>query len=121
MPQIDHYATKAQKRARRVRAKVRGTSDRPRLTVFCSNRHTFVQVINDETGQTLASANELQMGKTKKLSGTKLERAKAVAEALAADLKKQKITKLAFDRGARRYHGRVKAVAEAMRAADINV
>lgn len=122
MYRVSHNATSKQKRARRVRLKIRGTAERPRLTVFCSNRFTYVQVVDDQQGKTLASANELQLAKAKKaVKGTKTERAAGIAEALITQLKKQKVTKLAFDRGSRRYHGRVKTIAEAMRAAGIDV
>lgn len=122
MPTIDHSHTKAQKRAARVRSRVRGTTERPRLTVFCSNQHTYLQVIDDQQGKTLASANELSLVKSKtKVTGTKTQRAQTVVEALIKQLQQNKITKLAFDRGSRRYHGRVKAVAEAVRQAGIQV
>ena len=106
----------------RVRAKLFGTSQRPRVTVQRSNKFIYVQVINDETGVTLASANELMLTKAKvKVQGTKIERASLVAQAVAQQLKDQKISKLCFDRGAYRYHGRVKAVAEAIRQAGLEM
>jgi large subunit ribosomal protein L18 len=87
-----------------------------------SNKFIYVQVINDETGVTLASANELMLTKAKvKVQGTKIERASLVAQAVAQQLKDQKISKLCFDRGAYRYHGRVKAVAEAIRQAGLEM
>lgn len=122
MPRIKHNTTIPQKRAKRVRSKINGTSDRPRLAIVCSNANTYLQVINDETGQTLASSNDLHLNKTtKETKGTKTERAQKVAQDLAAKLKKQNITKLMLDRGARRYHGRVKAVADTIREAGIHV
>lgn len=119
MSKVNHKLSLAEKRRRRVRAKVRGTSARPRVTVFRSNRNLAVQVINDEVGQTLAAVRTL--GKQTKFTGTKTEKARQVAVALAAELKKQNISKLVFDRGSYRYHGRVRAVAEALREQGIDV
>jgi large subunit ribosomal protein L18 len=111
---VNHARTSAEKRQRRVRMKVRGTVERPRLTVFRSNKATYLQVIDDSQGKTLASANSVAL-KTKK-SMTKTQKAEAVAADLAEKLKKVKVKKLVFDRGGYRYHGRVKAVADAIRA-----
>ena len=122
MHKIKHTKTKAQKRAVRIRSRVRGTSDRPRLSVICSNKYTYLQVIDDSQGKTLSAANDLMLKKSgKDLKGNKTERAQEIATSLVEKLKKNKITKLAFDRGARRYHGRVKAVAETIREQGINV
>jgi len=111
------------KRKARVRAKIHGTALRPRLTVFRSNKYIYLQVINDETGVVLAVANEKMLEKqTKKaLSGTKSEKAKVLAAHIASELKKQKVTKLSFDRGSYRYHGKLKIVAQAVREAGIEV
>ena len=117
MPRIKHNETLATKRKRRVRARLMGTADRPRLSVFRSNKHIALQVINDEAGKTLVSATDLNKG----IKGTKIERATKVAAELVKSLKKAKINKLKFDRGSYKYHGRVKAVAEALRAEGINV
>ncbi len=116
MNTIDH-PSRAIKRKRRIRSKLSGTAQRPRVTIHRSNRYTYVQVVNDETGKTIANENSLSLAKKqgKALTGTKLEQAKQVAEVVAADLKKQKVTQLAFDRGSYKYHGRVKAVAETLR------
>ena len=122
MNKIEHRKTKRQKRALRVRSKVRGTTDRPRLSVICTNKYTYLQVIDDTQAKTLAAANDMTLKKAgKKVSGTKTEKAQKIAALLAESLKKNKITKLAFDRGMRSYHGRVKAVAEEMRTQGINV
>ncbi len=96
---------------KRVRTKVRGTAERPRLNVFRSNRFTYLQAINDQDGKTIASENS----KGFSTAGTKIEEAKATAKALAEKLKTAKVKKLVFDRGSYKYHGRVKAVAEVMR------
>lgn len=115
-------ATKNQKkkeirRAYRVRAKVRGTSERPRLSVFRSNAYIYAQVINDETGITLASANSRE---TKK-KGATMESAQYVGKTVAERAKEKGVTKAVFDRGSYRYHGRVKALADAAREAGIQM
>jgi large subunit ribosomal protein L18 len=114
---------RAKQRQKRVRGKLLGTAQRPRLTVFRSNKNTYLQVINDEAGKTIASANDLQMAKkdAKAMKGTKTERAQKMAEELVSQLKKLKVTKLCFDRGSYRYHGRLKAVADVVREAGIQV
>lgn len=105
---------KSEKRAmrhKRVRAKVFGTSERPRLSVFRSNKHIFLQIIDDSQGRTIVSASDL---KTKKKS-TKTEIAREVGKALAQEAVKKGIKKVVFDRGGYKYHGRVRAVAEGAR------
>jgi large subunit ribosomal protein L18 len=117
MSKINHNKTAADKIRLRVRAKTRGTSARPRLHVFRSNKNISLQVIDDSKGVTLAAISSL----TEEIKGTKTEQAKALAQALAKKLQTVKVTKLVFDRGSYRYHGRVRAVAEAMREAGMNV
>lgn len=117
MINVAHNLTARQKRKHRSRGKVKGTANRPRVSVFRSNQHTLVQVIDDQQGHTLAAAGDL--GKEKKYTGTKTERAQALAQDLAAQLKKKKINQVVYDRGAYRYHGRVKAIAEVLRAAGL--
>lgn len=107
------------KRQKRIRTKIVGSALRPRLTVFRSNVHLSLQVINDETGKTLVSASDL--GKESKLKGTKTERAIAITQVLLTGLKKQKINALVFDRSYYKYHGRIKAVAEALREGGIKL
>ena len=99
-------------RHERVRSKVYGTHDVPRACVFRSNTNIYVQIINDEEGITLVSASSLEL-KDKK--GSNIETAKLVGENLAKKAKKAGITKVVFDRGGYLYHGRVKALADAMR------
>lgn len=94
----------------RVRAKVKGTAECPRLCVFRSNKHIYAQLIDDVTGKILASTSDLKDAK-----GKKLDRAGEIGKAIADLGKKQKIEKVVFDRGGNRYHGRVKAVAEGAR------
>lgn len=119
MSNIDHYSTAAQKRKRRVRNKIFGTALRPRLSVFRSNMHLSLQVIDDEAGKTLVSVTD--MGQKSKLKGTKTEKSVELAKKLGAELQAKKIKALVFDRGSYRYHGRVKAVAETLREIGIQL
>ncbi|HEU0248218.1 MAG TPA: 50S ribosomal protein L18 [Gaiellaceae bacterium] len=100
------------RRHRRVRAKVAGTAERPRLVVFRSNRGIFAQLVDDESARTLASAGWTSLGK---MSGSKTEQAAAVGKALADAALKAGIERCVFDRGGYLYHGRVKALAEGAR------
>jgi large subunit ribosomal protein L18 len=96
-----------------VRAKVRGSAERPRLVVFRSNRGIEAQLVDDDAGRTLASASHL--GLAKSFKGDKTEQAEAVGKALAAAAKKAGIDACVFDRGGYLYHGRVKALADGAR------
>lgn len=98
-------------RAIRTRSTVHGTSERPRLTVTISNMHVSAQIINDEEHKTLVAVTSAGS----KMTGTMTEKAAKVGEEIAKLAVKNKITAVAFDRGAKRYHGRVKALAEAAR------
>jgi len=98
-------------RKNRVRAKVIGTADRPRLSVFISNTHINAQIIDDATGKTLVSATTVG----KKLTGTMTEKAVKIGEEIATKAKKAKISKVVFDRNGRKYAGRLKALADAAR------
>lgn len=100
------------RRHRRVRATVQGTMARPRLSVFRSVKRISAQIIDDRTGKTLVAATEF----TAQAKGTKTERAIAVGTLIATKAKAAKITNVVFDRGGQRYHGRIKALAEAARA-----
>jgi large subunit ribosomal protein L18 len=101
------------RRHRRVRGKIRGSADRPRLLVFRSNRGVFAQLIDDDTGRTLAAASWLELPKSFK--GDKTEQAAEVGKRLAASAKKAGVESVVFDRGGYLYHGRVKALAEGAR------
>lgn len=101
-------------RKRRIRAKVFGTTDAPRLSVFASNKHIFAQIIDDTTGKTLVSASDYEKG-MKNTKGTKSEISEKVGQNLAERAKVKKIKKVVFDRGGKLYHGRVKAIAEGAR------
>ncbi len=102
----------AVRRAHRTRAKMMGTKERPRLSVFRSLKHISVQAIDDTTGKTLAAASDLKMDAKK--TGTEL--AALVGTEIAKAAKASGITKVTFDKGQFRYHGRVKALADAARA-----
>jgi len=96
-----------------VRAKVHGTSERPRLVVFRSNRGIEAQLVDDDAGKTLASASHLALAKSFK--GDKTKQAEEVGKALAAAAKKAGVDTCVFDRGGYLYHGRVKALADGAR------
>ena len=104
------------KRSRRVRAKIRGTAQRPRLTVFRSNRNIFAQIVDDGSGATLVSASTLDKGfrKKPKESFTK-ETARGVGLRIAELAKEKKIAQVVFDRGPYLYHGKIKALGDAAR------
>ncbi|MFH1894912.1 MAG: 50S ribosomal protein L18 [Patescibacteria group bacterium] len=99
------------KRHKRIRSRVSGTKELPRLCFFSSNSHIYAQLINDEKGQVLAQANDLKLkGKSGKIS-----RAVEVGKLIAKLGLEKKIEKVVFDRGGFKYHGVVKALAEAAR------
>lgn len=99
-------------RHERVRAKIVGTKDVPRVCVFRSNSNIYAQIINDEEGKTLVSASSLE---NKETNGSNIEAAKLVGASLAKKAKDAGITEVVFDRGGYLYHGRVKALADALR------
>jgi large subunit ribosomal protein L18 len=101
------------RRHRRVRGKIRGTAERPRLLVFRSNRGIFAQLIDDDAGKTLASAGWTNLPASFK--GNKTEQAAEIGKQLAAAAKKAGIETAVFDRGGYLYHGRVKALADGAR------
>ena len=101
------------RRHRRVRAKVHGSAERPRLVVFRSNRGIEAQLVDDDAGRTLAAASHLALAKSFK--GDKTAQAEAVGKALAAAAKKAGVDTCVFDRGGYLYHGRVKALADGAR------
>ncbi|MBI4201041.1 MAG: 50S ribosomal protein L18 [Chloroflexi bacterium] len=101
----------------RVRRRVRGVTDKPRLSVFRSLRQIYAQVIDDATGRTLAASSSLGSKEAGKTNGRpkKVEVARIVGEEIARRAKASGVTKVVFDRGGYKYHGRVKALAEAAR------
>ncbi|MHB8515738.1 MAG: 50S ribosomal protein L18 [Dehalococcoidia bacterium] len=102
------------RRHQRVRKTVDGSVARPRLAVYRSLTHIYAQVIDDERGHTLAAASDVEAA-LKEAKGSKTDRAKAVGAAVAKKAMAAGVTKVVFDRGGNRYHGRVKALAEAAR------
>ncbi len=99
----------------RLRKKVAGTAERPRLVVTRSSRHLFVQIVDDQVGRTLASASTFKLNE-----GDKTERAKALGRQLAEAAKSAGVSKVVFDRGGNTYTGRVAAFADAAREAGLD-
>jgi len=116
---VNHRITTKQRRVIRVRSKVRGTADRPRLSVFRSNQTAWLQLIDDEAGKTLVSATRKEVKSTTKEGQRKMTEAIEIAKVLAQKALKKGIKKAVFDRGSYRYHGRVKAVADTVREAGV--
>ena len=116
---MDHQRAKQRQQLRRrqhVRRRIQGTAERPRLTVFRSNKHIYAQLVDDSAGVTLAAASSaaIQDG-DKVLYGGNVKGAVAVGKKIAEEAKAKGIAKAAFDRGHYKYHGRVKALADAAR------
>lgn len=103
------------RRKLRIRAKVIGTSDRPRLSVFRSGRFVSAQIIDDAKGHTIVAASEKELKEKKSADNTKSVRAKTVGMLIAKKALEKKITTIRFDRNGYAYHGRVKALAEGAR------
>ena len=116
MANIDRARTR-QLRHERLRRTIKGTPERPRLTVFRSGKHIYAQVIDDTKGATLASACTLD--KDLKGVGDTIEGAKKVGATIAAKAKAKSIENVVFDRGGFQYHGRIKALADAAREAGL--
>lgn len=104
-----------QKRHRRIRRSLSGTTQRPRLAVFRSLEHIYCQIIDDTAGHTLAAASDLEATLKSGETGTKSDRAKQVGQLLAERAKEKGITAVVFDRGGFLYHGRIKALADGAR------
>lgn len=115
MNSLKHKKLNAARRASRVRATVSGTSERPRLAIKVSNLHVTAQVIDDVSGKTLAYATTVGQ----KITGNMSEKAIWVGADIAKKAKKAKINTVVLDRGSRKYHGRVKALADAAREAGL--
>ncbi|HEV2400554.1 MAG TPA: 50S ribosomal protein L18 [Candidatus Sulfotelmatobacter sp.] len=103
----------------RIRKKMQGTPERPRLNVYRSLNHIYVQVIDDMTGKTLVSASTAEGKKEERRSGGSVASAKSVGKTIAERAKEKGVTKVVFDRGGYIYHGRVKALADAAREAGL--
>ena len=123
MAKINHNLTVSEKRKIRVRAKLHGTAARPRLTVHKSNKYVYIQAVNDDAGATVVSTNDVKIRKAVKKGQelTKTAAAVQTAQAMVDLLKKAKVSALVFDRGQYKYHGRVKAIAQALRDGGIEV
>lgn len=103
------------KRVRRIRKKIVGSAEKPRLRVFKSNKHIYAQIIDDSAGKTLVSMSTVDKEFTPGESTEKMAVAKIVGEVLASRAKAAGITKVVFDRGGSVYHGRVKSLSEGAR------
>jgi large subunit ribosomal protein L18 len=120
------------RRHHRVRKKVVGTAERPRLAVFRSNRHIYAQLIDDRAARTIASASDATIGEASSNGGAKDDganenesgktaRAREVGKALAASARAAGVERAVFDRGGRLYHGRVKALADGAREGGLEI
>jgi large subunit ribosomal protein L18 len=117
---VKHTERQREKRQRRVRVKVQGTAERPRLNVFRSLRHMYAQLIDDTVGKTVAAACTLDAEVREQLSEKKKsEQAKVVGQVLAVRALEKGVKQVVFDRAGYRYHGRVKALAEGARSAGL--
>src|SRR5690242_2261989 len=109
---MNNNINKKQRREKRIRGNMTGTQERPRLSLHRSNEGMYAQIIDDTMGKTLLGVSVKAL---EKVSGTKSDKAKALGIAIAEAAKKQKINKVVFDKGANKYHGRVKSLAEGAR------
>lgn len=107
---MNHKKERTQKRHKRIRGKISGTAERPRLCISRSAKYIYAQIIDDEKRITIVSANDKEIKK-----GKKTERAVEVGKLIAKEAKNKKIKKVVFDRGGYKYHGRVKSLAEGAR------
>lgn len=118
--QLNEKERLRKKRHRRVRAKVSGTAERPRLNVSRSLQHIYAQLIDDTTGRTLAAASTLDKDLREQVkAGGNVEAAKAVGKLIAERGQKQGVSAVIFDRGGYKYHGRVRALADSAREAGL--
>jgi large subunit ribosomal protein L18 len=112
MNRLEHKKKTSALRAHRVRARAKGTTERPRLSVTITNLHISAQIINDAEHKTLAAATTVGQ---KAVKGTMTERAAWVGAQIASAAKSKKVVAVVFDRGDKKYHGRIKALADAAR------
>ena len=103
----------------RIRAKMSGTAERPRLNVYRSLNHIYTQVIDDGSGTTIASASTVAKKGTEGKAGGNIDAAKSVGKLIGERAKEKGVTKVVFDRGGYLYHGRIKALADAAREAGL--
>jgi large subunit ribosomal protein L18 len=104
---------------KRIRSRVAGTPERPRLAIFRSLHHIYAQVIDDQQGHTLVAASSTEKDLKGKGTGSNVQGAKVIGKAVAERAKEKGITRVVFDRGGYQYHGRVKALADAARQAGL--
>jgi large subunit ribosomal protein L18 len=119
MRKIEEKSRKRLKRKASIRKRIQGTPERPRLTVFKSLRHTYVQAIDDVAGATLAAASNLE--KDQRQMGNKTASLEKLGLLIGERLKAKNITAVVFDRNGYRYHGKVKAIADGARKAGIQL
>lgn len=117
---LANKSERRQRRKQRVRKKIFGTTERPRLTVFRSLGHIYAQIIDDSRAATLAAASSLDSDVRSAEAGTKASKSKQVGALIAQRALANNITKVAFDRNGYVYHGRVKALADAAREAGLD-
>lgn len=117
MARLERKARLLERRRRSIRTKVSGSAERPRLSVRRSLNHIYAQLIDDTSGRTLAEASSVSL----KIPGRNLEAAKQVGKALGERAKAKSITRACFDRNGRRFHGRIRALAEAAREAGLEI
>ncbi|MFO7155209.1 MAG: 50S ribosomal protein L18 [Pseudomonadota bacterium] len=116
----DRNLTARERRARRIRKKISGTPERPRLSVYKSNKHIYAQVIDDTVGKTLAFASTLSKEIREKVAeATKSEAARLVGQLVAEKAKAAQVTRVVFDRNGFPYHGRLAVLADAAREAGL--
>ena len=120
MAKTDSKVIARKKRIKRIRKKISGTAERPRLRVFKSNRHIYAQLIDDVTGHTLITESTLNNEIDKDEFKNKTAQAGRVGELIAEKAKNKGIAKVVFDRGGYRYHGRVKSLSDAARKTGLN-
>lgn len=115
MPGLKEKREKRIRRHKRVRSRIVGTSDRPRLSVFRSNRHIWAQFIDDIAGKTIVAASDSEIKAGKKIQAKGILLAGKVGELIAKRAQEKKVAAAVFDKGGYKYHGIVKAVAEGAR------
>lgn len=115
MAKTNEKARLLERRRKRVRRRISGSPERPRLAVFRSSKHIYAQLIDDTTGRTLAAASSVALH----ISGGNVTGAQAVGKALAEKARAVSVERVCMDRGGRLYHGRVKALADAAREAGL--
>ncbi len=119
MPNMDS-GDKRLVRRKRIRKKIKGTPERPRLSVYRGNRNIYTQIIDDTQGRTLVSASSMEPSVKAKVKGFTVDTAKVVGELLAEKAKEKGISMVVFDRGGYKYHGKIKALADGARTGGLD-